>query len=88
MLEVEAPASPTRRRRPPRLGEDVVSLVERSSDAIIREAECRELTRLSRMTRYRFERLGLFPKKRKLGPRASGWLRSEILEWIASRAKA
>ena len=30
----------------------------------------------------------LFPKPIKLGPRASGWLESQINEWIAERIAA
>jgi prophage regulatory protein len=85
-LQAAYSPAPKRRRDQPRLRDDTAALVERSADAIIREPECRELTRLSRMTRYRLERDGLFPKKRKLGPRATGWLRSEIQAWIAERA--
>jgi prophage regulatory protein len=54
-------------------------------DAIIREPECRQLTRLSRTTRWRLERVGRFPKKRQLSPGCKGWWRSEIQAWIAGR---
>jgi prophage regulatory protein len=54
-------------------------------DGVIREPECRELTRLSRTTRWRLERAGLFPRRRRISPGCTGWLRSEIAAWIASR---
>ena len=55
-------------------------------DRIVREPECLNLTGLSRSTRWRREREGTFPKRRRLGPNCSGWLLSEILEWIEARA--
>jgi len=54
-------------------------------DRIIRERECREITGLSRSTRWRLEREGKFPKRRKLSAAASGWLASEIAAWMAER---
>ena len=39
----------------------------------------------SRSTIYRQEAEGLFPKRRKIGKKAVGWLRSEVEEWLASR---
>jgi predicted DNA-binding transcriptional regulator AlpA len=30
------------------------------------------------------ERMGRFPKSRKLGPRKKVWLRSEVLAWISA----
>ncbi|MGO9268095.1 MAG: helix-turn-helix transcriptional regulator [Candidatus Binataceae bacterium] len=43
------------------------------------------LTGLSRVTLWRLERSGQFPKRRKLSARAVGWLESEIQAWIAER---
>jgi prophage regulatory protein len=63
-------------------------IVQASVECFIREPECRSLTGLSRATRWRLERAGLFPKKRQLSPGCKGWLRSEIQQWIAERAKA
>ena len=31
---------------------------------------------------WRIEKIGLFPKRVKLGPRRIGWVESEIDEWI------
>ena len=58
------------------------------SDRFIREPECRRLTGLSRPTRWRLERAGLFPRSRQLSANAKGWLLSEIRAWIAERAQA
>jgi prophage regulatory protein len=55
-------------------------------DRFIREPECREITGLSRPTRWRLEKAGLFPKKRQLSPGCKGWLGSEIHAWMAGRA--
>jgi prophage regulatory protein len=58
-----------------------------SSDRLIREGERKIITSISRCTAWRLERLGLFPKRRKLYPHSHAvvWLQSEINEWVASR---
>lgn len=58
-----------------------------SPDRIIREPERKFLTGLSRVRVWELEKLGLFPKRRKLAPNGNsvGWLLSEINEWIQSR---
>jgi prophage regulatory protein len=52
---------------------------------ILREAEVKERTGLSRSTRWRLERKGLFPKRVLLTSHAKGWLDDDINEWIRSR---
>lgn len=59
-----------------------------STERVIREAECRQLTGLCRTTRYLMEKDGQFPSRRKLGGRSVGWLLSEVSEWQQSRCKA
>ena len=54
-------------------------------DRIIREPECRQLTGLSRTTRWVLERRGLFPTRRRLTANSIGWLESEVHAWMASR---
>jgi prophage regulatory protein len=54
-------------------------------DEIIREPDCRRITGLSRSTRWRMERAGQFPRRRKISPGCTGWLASEIAAWIADR---
>lgn len=51
----------------------------------LREPQLRELTKLSRSTRWRLERNGMFPKRRRLSSQAVGWLASEVEEWLLTR---
>jgi prophage regulatory protein len=46
------------------------------------------LTGLSRMTIYRLERDGRFPKRRRLSKNAVAWLESDINAWADSRPVA
>jgi prophage regulatory protein len=57
-------------------------------ERIVREAECKDRTGLSRVTRWRLERDGKFPKRRRISANAVGWLESELRKWIASREAA
>ena len=59
-----------------------------ATDSFVREPECRLITGLSRVTRWRLERAGRFPRRRRLSSGAVGWLRSEIANWITSRQVA
>jgi prophage regulatory protein len=55
-------------------------------DLIIREKALLKLIgNPGRTTLWRWEKNGQFPRRRKLGGRSVGWLRNEVLEWIASR---
>lgn len=56
-------------------------------DRIIREAERKTITSISRTTAWSLERRGLFPKRRQLYPESNsvGWLLSELNEWVATR---
>jgi prophage regulatory protein len=58
-----------------------------NTDRIVREAERKIITSLSRTSAWKLEQKGLFPKRRRLNPEGSscGWLLSEILEWCHSR---
>jgi prophage regulatory protein len=58
------------------------------ADRFIREQECRVLTGLSRSTRWRLERQGKFPRRRRLSPNGIGWLLSDVEAWQASRSHA
>ena len=55
------------------------------SDRFVPETECRELTGLSRTSRWRGEREGWFPKRRQISPNRVGWLYSELMDWLESR---
>ena len=56
-----------------------------SEDRYLREAEVKRMTGLSRSTRWRLEKSGRFPSRRKISESAVAWLASEINGWIASR---
>ena len=55
---------------------------------IIREKEMRQITGLSRVTRWRLERKGQFPKRIKLTKRCVGWSEAEVLQWLEEKAEA
>lgn len=57
-------------------------------DQVLRQPMVIKTTGLSRTTIYRLERCDDFPKRRKLGPRAVGWLASEVEAWISNRRTA
>ena len=59
--------------------------IELPHDRFIREDEVRRITGLSRTTRWRLEREGYFPKRRRITPNAIAWLETEITEWMQSR---
>jgi prophage regulatory protein len=40
----------------------------------------------SRSTLRRWEHLGIFPRRRKLGPNRVGWLQVEVEEWLKVKA--
>ncbi|WP_033111530.1 helix-turn-helix transcriptional regulator [Dickeya dadantii] len=60
---------------------------KQTTERLIREGECRQLTGLCRTTRYLMEKKGKFPSRRKLGGRSVGWMLSEILEWQHQQPK-
>lgn len=55
------------------------------SPEILRQAAVRKATGLSRSTLYRQVAAGTFPAPLRLGPRAVGWLRSVVDDWVSSR---
>jgi prophage regulatory protein len=54
---------------------------------IIREDECRQITGLSRTTRWEMERAGTFPHRRRLSPNTVGWLWSDVKRWVLNRTR-
>ncbi|OZB59013.1 MAG: hypothetical protein B7X39_13015 [Lysobacterales bacterium 14-68-21] len=56
--------------------------------AIIRRPELLATIGLSRPTVYRMMKAGTFPQQVRLGAAAVGWLRVEVEQWIAERARA
>jgi prophage regulatory protein len=55
------------------------------TDRIIGEPECREITNLSRTSRWRLMQRDQFPKKIKLSPNRTGWKLSSVITWLAER---
>jgi prophage regulatory protein len=69
--------------------ENYSSCAENSiTDRIVGEPECREITDLSRTSRWRLMRAGKFPKKITLSPNRTGWRLSQVVEWLAEREAA
>jgi prophage regulatory protein len=56
-----------------------------SPDSILRLNQILDIAGLSRSSIYNYVKAGTFPRPRKLGSRAVGWLASEVFEWIATR---
>ena len=57
-------------------------------DRIVGEGECRQITNLSRTSRWRLMRKEQFPKKITLSPNRTGWRLSQIIEWLNQREAA
>jgi prophage regulatory protein len=53
-------------------------------ERFIRESECRRMTGLSRVTRWRKERRGEFPGRIQISANAVAWRESEVIEWMAA----
>ena len=69
---------------------DVVEMPNRSSEAsmtILRFPAVRARTGLSRVTVWRLEQRGGFPKHLKLSSNIVGWLETDIVAWIRSRVE-
>ncbi len=58
------------------------------TQSILRLPVVKARTGLSRSTIYLRLSQGEFPKPISLGPRAVGWIESEITDWIAARIAA
>ena len=52
---------------------------------LLRTKEVLAITGLSRVTIYRLEQAGLFPKRLQLGRGAVAWAESDIETWIRTR---
>ncbi len=59
-----------------------------TTNRFLREPEVARLTGLSRTTRWRLERAGRFPRKRRISENAVAWVASEIEIWMAERPEA
>jgi prophage regulatory protein len=56
-------------------------------DRILRLPQVIALTSLSPATIDRQEKIGHFPRRRRIGLRAVGWLESEIQAWLSNRVQ-
>jgi prophage regulatory protein len=54
-------------------------------DRILRLPEVCQVTGLSRSHVYSLEQQGQLPPRRRISARCSGWLLSEVMEWLRSR---
>ena len=54
---------------------------------ILKTNEVVKIIGLSKVTIWRMERSGTFPKRINLSDRRVGWIESEIFEWLDSRPK-
>ncbi|WP_367394985.1 helix-turn-helix transcriptional regulator [Cupriavidus sp. Agwp_2] len=59
-----------------------------TANRILRIKQVMEITGLAKPTIYLHMKQGTFPKQIKLGPKAAGWLASEIQTWINCRIAA
>ncbi len=54
---------------------------------VLSQQEVTKQTGLSRVTIWRYERAGHFPKRLKLGPNRVGYRSDEVDAWIESRPR-
>lgn len=54
-------------------------------ERFIREEECKQITSLSRATRWRLERTGSFPKRHQISPGVTAYKESEVVAWLDSK---
>ena len=59
-----------------------------SNNRFVREAECKQITGLSRTRRWELEREGKFPKRIKLSERAVAWRLSDLMNWMEELSNA
>jgi len=68
-----------------------ISLLTREDytmDRIIKLSELKDIVGLARSTIYKMSAEGKFPKPIKLGERSSGWIESEVEQWLEERITA
>lgn len=54
-------------------------------DRIVKEAERKKITSISRSQAFQLERKNQFPKRVRLSKMSVGWRLSELLAWVESR---
>lgn len=58
---------------------------EKAIERVLRWPEVRDRVPISRSHAHALAAKGGFPKPIKIGPRASGWLESEVEAWLEQR---
>ena len=61
--------------------------IHRQASTILRLKHVKARTGLARSTIYHHIKAGTFPRSIPLGPRAVGWLESDVSNWIAQRVE-
>ncbi len=56
------------------------------TEKLLSQKQVTELTTLSKPSLYRLMKDGLFPPARQLSEKRVGWLQSDVMNWIESRA--
>ena len=57
------------------------------SERILTEGEVQRIAgNPSHSTLWRWQRIGVFPRRRKIGPNRVGWLASEVEAWLKEKA--
>jgi prophage regulatory protein len=54
-------------------------------ERIVSESELRAILGVGHTTVWQWQRDGLLPRRRQIGPNRVGWLHSEILDWLKDR---
>lgn len=62
--------------------------MQTQTQKIVRMSELVNMVGLKRASIYLYIKAGTFPAPLKLGPKASGWLVSEVESWIDGRVNA
>ncbi|MEM7481068.1 MAG: AlpA family phage regulatory protein [Acidobacteriota bacterium] len=60
-------------------------MIEQTQPRLLRTKDVLDRLNISRATLWRWERAGLVPARRRIGPNIVGWLAEEIDEFIESR---
>jgi len=66
---------------------EVINMSNAIQYSILRRKQVQARTGLARSTMYQQIQDGTFPRPIPLGPRAVGWLESDISDWIAERVR-
>lgn len=67
--------------------ENMISSSTPGFDRLVREAERRQITSLSRSQAWKLEKEGLFPPRIKLGRRSVVWKLSDLLKWVDAQSE-